>query len=408
MLDAQMIAAGVASGKAWDRFAPHFTSKELGPQAGFWFDILREWYTRDPNATGADRDALLALGKSKITNPKHEDTLLGWLRDLPDPPSADNAAQVALELKRHNVGMELAAAIGGNDHKRASALHAQYGELMAATALQREERTEWQEAVAVEDLFKKVGHDNRIALSPLILNERTNGGALPGHHILVYGRPEAGKSTFAINMAAGFALRKKRVLYVGNEDQIDILKSRMVSRIAQMTWEECERKQAACIKRYRQLGGEDYIIMSQLKNGTIAALRRKLDEVKPDVVVSDQIRNYTGSEGDSLTNTLAKVAIQKRNILLDYALIGVSVTQANDRTEKHGQEPPIWLGLGDIDSSRTGLPAQIDLAIGIGVNGELQSRNQRALSFPKNKLSSKPNAHEGVIVSVDLSLSHFK
>ena len=64
-----------------------------------------------------------------------------------------------------------------------------------------------------------------------------------------------------------------------------------------------------------------------------------------------------------MTQGLNRIAIQFRSLLLDYGLIGVSVTQANDRTQHSGQEPPIWLGLGDVDSSRTGLPAQADLML---------------------------------------------
>lgn len=407
MLDAQLISAGIASRHAWERIVPHFTSKELGPQAGFWFDHVRDWYARDPQAQSVDLPLLLQSAEASIPNPKHRDTLLGWAAELPPAVSPENVAQVALELKRHNVGMELAAAIGGNDTKRATLLHAQYGSLLQATSLQAEKRTEWQAAVSVEDLFAKVGQEKRTPLSPLVINDRVGGGALPGHHILIYGRPDAGKSTFAINLAGAMGLRQKRVLYVGNEDQIDVLKARMVSRITGMTWEEVERNKQKAIDLYRKRGAEEYITMLQLTHGTTDALRRKLDELKDiDVLVLDQIRNIEG-EGDGLTKQLEHTAKKVRSILLDYSLIGASVTQANDRTERHGQEPPMWLTMSDVDSSRTGLPGQADLMIGVGVTTELDQRNQRALSFPKNKLSSKPNAHEGIIVSIDKSRSRF-
>jgi KaiC/GvpD/RAD55 family RecA-like ATPase len=368
--------------------------------------VLAAWYARDPQARAVDAALLMQQGEAKITNPKHRDTLIEWLRELPDAPSADNVAQVALELKRHNVGMELAAAIANQDHKRTPALFAEYGELLQATQLQSKHRSEWQDAVPIEDLFKKVGSENRIPLSPLVINDRVGGGALPGHHIIVFGRPEAGKSTFVMNAAGSFAMRQVKTLYIGNEDPIDVLKSRAVSRITNMTWQEIEANKAKAIALYRKRGGEDFLIMKQLKHGSVDDVQRMLDVVQPQVLILDQFRNLQG-DGDNLTKVMEKNAIKLRGVLLDYSLIGLSVTQANDRTERHGQEPPMWLGMGDIDSSRTGLPAQGDLIIGVGVNGELDSRNQRALSFPKNKLASKSNSHEGMIVNIDKSRSRF-
>jgi KaiC/GvpD/RAD55 family RecA-like ATPase len=408
MLDAQMIAAGASSRAAWEKIAPHFTSKDLSPQAAFWFDLLKEWYKRDPLARGVDLTVLAQQGESRITNPKHHDTLMGWLLELPTAPSPDNVAQVALELKRHTVGMELATAIAAGDAKKTPALYAEYGDLMQATALRADvAKSEWQAAVPIENLFDKVGHEHRIPLSPTVLNERTDGGVLPGHHILIYGRPDAGKSTLALSMSGGLALRKQNIFYAGNEDQIDILKARMVSRITGMTWQEIEGNKPKAIDLYRKRGGEEYIRMEQLKHGTVDAIRRRLDELKTvQVLVVDQIRNLEG-EGDGMTKQMEQNAIRVRSLLLDYGLIGISVTQANDRTERHGQEPPIWLGMGDVDSSRTGLPAQVDLMIGVGGNSELDGRGQRALSFPKNKLSSKPNAHEGIIVNIDKARVRF-
>jgi hypothetical protein len=40
--------------------------------------------------------SLAEQAKSRLTSSKHEDSVLGMLRDLPESPSPDNAAQVAL------------------------------------------------------------------------------------------------------------------------------------------------------------------------------------------------------------------------------------------------------------------------------------------------------------------------
>jgi hypothetical protein len=89
MLDGKLLAAAIASRAAWDRIAPHFTGKDLSPQAGFWFELVREWYSRDPQARAVDRSLLIESGKQKLVGSKHADTLLGWIVELPEPPSAE-------------------------------------------------------------------------------------------------------------------------------------------------------------------------------------------------------------------------------------------------------------------------------------------------------------------------------
>lgn len=398
---------------SYEAFAPYFTEDDFTPISKFWFALIKEWYAADKMAPSIDRSLLAELGKKRITNKKHEESLLGFVRDLPEPPSADNVVRVALELKRHNVEMELGAALGQGDRKTAARLLPVLAALQQATDLSfgAARKTEWQDAVSVDRLFDKVGKENRIPIAPRALNAKVDGGALPGHHIIIFGRPEAGKSTVSINMSYGFTKQKKRGLYVGNEDHIDILKSRYVSRVTQIPWQECEANKEKCMKLFRQRGGEDYLVMSQLKHGTVEAISRKLEQDGPfDFVVLDQIRNIsTGNESDGkLTSRLEAVGREMRDLLLDYNLIGVSVTQANDRTERANQEPPMWLGMGDIDSSRTGLPGTGDLLVGVGVTSDLKARNQRAISLPKNKLSSAPDAHEGFFVEVDLAISRVR
>jgi hypothetical protein len=411
LLDAQLLAAAIQSRKAFEVFAPHFTVEDFSPISKFWYALVLEWYRTDKQAQSIDRSLLQELGHNRISNKKHEDSLLGFIRDLPEPPSADNVVRVALELKRHNIAMELASAIGSHDVTKQRKLLPVLQQLQEATELTYNgRRTEWQDAVGVDQLFAKVGTENRVPIAPAQLNKKAGGGALPGHHIIVFGRPEAGKSLFSLNMAYGFTKQKKRGIYIGNEDQIDVLKSRYVSRVTRIPWQECEANPERCMKLFRQRGGEDYLVMSQLKHGTMDAVARKLEEDDPfDFVVLDQIRNITASNEDGkMTTRLEIVGREYRELLLDYGLIGVSVTQGNDRTQKNGEEPSIWLGMGDIDSSRTGLPATGDLIVGVGVNSELRGRNQRAISLPKNKLNSEPDAHEGFIVEVEPAISRVR
>jgi len=402
MLDAQILSASIADRQAFERIAAHLSSKDMTPAVGFWFDLVKGWYARDGQAKSVDIPALAALGESRITQPKQRESILAVIKELPAAVSPDNTAQVALELKRRNTGLELAAAIASGDEKKTALLVPVFTDLRAATSLvSTVSKPEWQDAVPIRDIFKHVGRENRVPLAPARINSHIGGGALPGHHVIVFARPEMGKSTFAINEAVVLAANGQRVLYVGNEDQIDILKSRALCRVSGMSLTECEAAPDRAFAEYERRGLEDRLLFSKLSSGTVDALRRRIEEWEPTILVVDQLRHLESTE-DGLVARLEANANAVRKILSDYAMIGFSVMQAGATAEGK-----VWLDMTDLADSKTGVPGTGDLIIGIGGNADMVARGQRSLSFPKNKLSSDSNAHEGVMVEVDLTRSKF-
>lgn len=398
MLDARLVAAAIESREAYDKVAPWIVGKDMTPPAAFWWKQVEAWYERDPSAKCVDKDLLReSVG---IPNPKHREGLYAFLADLPESDSPTNAAHVALLLQRRNAGLELSAAIAASDEDKARALLPRYQELMDATEL-RAARATRRVAAEWETLHELVGEDRRVPVLPGRLNSRLSGGALPGHHILVFARPEAGKTTVALNMAAGFLKHGQRVLYIGNEDSIDVLKQRMLCRLTGRTEQEIAADREGSYQLARQRAPDDKLRMVHLDDASVADVREEVEDFKPTVLVLDQIRNLRSAE-DDMTRKLERVAIEVRALLSEHQLIGVSVTQANDRSSRYSERPPVWLTMTDVDSSRTGLPAQADLMIGIGFDDEMYARGQRALSLPKNKLSAAPDAKDGVIVELDL------
>lgn len=402
MLDAEVLSAVIHSRAAYDKIKDHIVSKDLSPGVGFWYELVGAWYARDKAALSVEITALRALGEARITNPKQRETLLGTISSLPTPISPDNTATVALELRRHNVGMELAAAIAAQDGKKVGKLHEQYGELLQATTLDGKKHVDdWEDAVDIERIFERVGQEQRTPLAPNSLNGRINGGALPGHHIIAFARPEMGKSTFAVNMAVQLAIRGKRILFIGNEDQINILKARALSRVTMMNTEQLDTNREKAIAIYREKGIEDRLHFVRY-SGTPLGIRQRIDDYEPEILILDQIRNLE-SDDDGIVQRLETNGQAVRRLLLEYGLIGLSITQAGASADGK-----VMLDMHDMDNSKTGLPGTADLIVGIGGNAEMVARNQRFLSLPKNKLSSASNAHEGVVVDIDKSRSLYK
>ena len=121
---------------------------------------------------------------------------------------------------------------------------------------------------------------------------------------------------------------------------------------------------------------------------------------EPQCLVVDQIRNLSAvRKSGTRAQALDSVACEIRQLLSKYGLVGLSLGQAN--AGDHGK-PKIWLATDDFDESRTGVPGQSDLMVGIGCDYKMDAHHQRAISLPANKLSGD---HEGFIVTIDTERS---
>lgn len=402
MLDGKVIQACLQSRDAYDRVKQHLEKEELGLQAQTWYPLIQEWYAADSKARSVDVELLLQQGTMKLPE-AHMDTLVGWLRDLPEIDSPENIVKHALELKRYVKGNELSAAIQARDNGKVDSLLPEYTELRAATQLGRSEVT-W--TMDNGDMDTLLDRENLIKVAPKRVNDRLLGGATPGDTILVFGRPEAGKTLFTVNMVAGFLKYGRKVLYVGNEEGTYKTRKRIINNLSNRDNDAYEADPEGTIEIANQKGLENLYIC-HMQPGSPAEIEELVKEVRPDVVVVDQIRNLmlTGKGNDKLTDRLGALATEMRSLANRYQFLSVSVTQAGDKTERHGQEPPPWLTLSDIADNRTSLAAQFDVIIGLGCTEELRSQGNRAVSFCKNKLSDKDDAHEGFVVQVDVTRS---
>ena len=401
MLDGHVLASAIKSRRAWDSVSGFVKASDMSPPIGFWLEQLRAYYERDKSAECCNLELLREAGLRSIGNPKQTEGLLAALAGLPTDTSPENTVEIVLDLRRRNLILELAAQSSENDAKKLAktyaALQDVWDKRQLTEAIEVEYAKDW------DDLDSVVGKDRRIPLGVPSLDSRIGGGVLPGHHVLVFGRTEIGKSCFTIATAASLLRSGQRVLYVGNEDEINILKSRIRLSILGWTQSQLEKLPKKGLRLLQETVG-DRLIMVKMTPGSISALEDLTEKHAPSVLVVDQIRNLSGPE-DGMTQKMEQNAIRFRSLLNRRKLIGISVTQAGDRSQKHGEDGPLYLSAGDVDSSRVGLPGTADLQIGIGCNAEMLSRGLRMLNFAKNKLSSDPGSREPLIVRFDTSRS---
>lgn len=398
MLDQHILAACIHSRSAWDRVSGFIKSSDLSPPVGFWADQLRVYYERDSSALRANLELLRELGLRAIANPKQAEGLLAVLAGLPSDNSAENVVSLVLDLRRRNLVLELASQ---EDRKKADKLFSELLDVWDKKELTKESEIEY--AADWDRLDDIVGHSRRVPLGLASLDSRIGGGVLPGHHILVFGRTEIGKSCLTIAIAASLLRHGQTVLYVGNEDEINILKARLRLSLLGWTQEQLDKLPKKGLRLLQELSA-DRLTMVKMTPGSISELEDLTEKHAPSVLVVDQIRNLSGPE-DGMTQRMEKNAIGFRSLLNRKKLIGISVTQAGNRSQGHNQDGPLYLDAGDVDSSRVGLPGTADLQIGIGCNKEMLSRGLRLLNFAKNKLSSDPGSREPLYVRFDLARS---
>lgn len=398
MLDSQLLAACIADRAAYERIKDHINAKDLSPPIGFWFDRVAGYYTRDRLANKVDLALLRDVGNREITNPKHKDALLAALDHLPETSTA-NVVEYVLAIRRYNLTAEFASASMAHDRKKADKLLRELNEIWDVQSLEKVSEVEY--AKDWDELDSVVGAGRRIPLGIQSLDNRIGNGVLPGHHMLVFGRTEVGKSCLALSITANLVSGGNRVLYCGNEDEINILKSRIRLALLKQPqeWVDSHPNKSRRLLAERSA---DRLTMVKLTPGSVSELEDLVEKHTPQILVVDQIRNLAGPE-DGMTQRMEGNAIRLRSLLLAKKLVGLSITQAGDRSDNHNSDGPLYLSAGDVDSSRVGLPGQVDLQIGVGATREMLSRGLRMLSFAKNKLACGPTSREPLAVRFDLA-----
>jgi replicative DNA helicase len=294
--------------------------------------------------------------------------------------SAPNVIEDLIDLKLYNLKLSLSAAFAsGADDKIASLLE-KYNKYKTGELVNVTQTLDVIKAPDIADILSRTSSSNRIKLLPTVVNNMLGGGALRGHHIIVFGRPEVGKSLFTLNMVYGFLQQKLRVLYVGNEDPMADLTLRLLIRVTGMHKEEI-RANPDKAKALAKERGYDEFIFASLTPGTLDEIHGLMEDHKPDVIVLDQLRNVNINDSNKVTQ-LEKAALGVRMHGKKYNSLVVSVVQAGDSAQGK-----LYLDMGDVDFSNTGIPAQADLMIGIGMNSDYERSGMRMLSFPKNKIS---------------------
>jgi hypothetical protein len=357
---------------------------------------IDDYYQHDKACVSIDYTTLLALLQVAHNNKKAQDVLGAELKLLhsEDTGSLDNLQNFILRTKELHLSRQLSEALAqtNRDPHRIANLIAQYSGLSAS-----QDEGELFNNVDVTELAADYSTGG-IYFGPSELRARLGYGASGGHHILIFARPEDGKSLLAISIACDILAQGGTVLFVENEDPRKATIMRVVSCLTGMTDEEI----VASPDRARQEAlrkGYSRFFLADLSPGSLGQIEAFVRRLQPTACVTNQLRNLA-VRSDTRTGMLEVATTGLRNIGKAHNTLMISVTQAGDSASNKR-----FLEMGDVDFSNTGVPAQVDMMIGIGADDGLRQNNMRGLSFPKNKIGRGADSHTPIIVRIDKALS---
>jgi archaellum biogenesis ATPase FlaH len=398
-METTLLAASLRSRESFDLISGHIDLRKYSRAFQIVFDQVSSYYGRDTTATKVDGNTLKGLLEDTTRNDKH---LLEFSTLVDSAVSLDisevNVRQVVLGARKTELGLSLAQAIvEDRDHE---GLLEEYQTVCRLTEL--EDLTE--EGVEVVDstnflsiLTGEADDSTKMAVYPMAISNHIDGGVRGGHHVVVYGMSEAGKTALMLTIAAGFARQGLMGVYFGNEDRPQDMLVRLISCLTGMTKHEILANPEAALQQATDQGLANVQFLS-VAPGTPRQIEDYADRYNAKWIVVDQLRNVA-MKSESRVLQLEAAATAMRNLAKKMGIAVFSVTQAGESARNKEV-----LDQGDVDFSNVGIPSQADVMIGIGVTPALENQGLRMISLPKNKLSGD---HASFPVRLSPSISRY-
>lgn len=353
---------------------------DFGDAARSVVDAAGEQYKRDADLQALDLDVLRSQLQRRFSAGSMVDSIMEFVAGFPSDVSGINCIDEYRLLRLQRVSTTLATLLAMGKHgEETTALLAKYQRLSAC-----EEGEEFKPRLTLDDF--EDGRGARFYAFPTSLNAFIGGGVLRGHNITVYGRPESGKSLFALNYAANVCRQHYKVLYVANEEPETDITLRLLARLYGIKIEALRDRETLALVVHKTRAMYDHWFLLHQAGLSVRDVSQHVARIKPDLVVIDQLKNLSCGR-DNRALELDALAQQVRNIGIEHHCVTMSVTQAGQSAHNK-----LVLSMTDIEWSNTGIPGAADLLIGIGVDAEYEASDKRMISIPKNKINGRHGA----------------
>lgn len=258
----------------------------------------------------------------------------------------------------------------------------------------------------VEELYQETKHKPGLRWRLKALNQAL-GSLRKGDFGFLFARPETGKTTFLAEevtfMAQQLAEDAGPILWFNNEEGGMKVKVRIMQASLGCTnnrlFEDRKRAQEEYMKRTK-----GKILLKDSATISRREIERLCKELKPSLIIFDQIDKIKGFDDDREDLRLGAIYIWARELAKTYCpVIGVCQADVSGENKK-------YLTMDNVANAKTSKQAEADWILGIGAVHDEGLKYMRYLCVSKNKLTgdddSVPEMRHGkmeVLIQPDIA-----
>ena len=236
----------------------------------------------------------------------------------------------------------------------------------------------------IEDLIKQLNIISKWQFNLMRLKENISGVG-PGNLVIVFARPEVGKTAFWVSLVAGpsgFAEQGAKIHAFINEEPAVRTQMRAITCFTGLNKEQISENIGEAYEEWKRI--KDNIEMIDTVDWTVQDIDRHCEKYNPDVVVIDQLDKIgiTGSYART-DEKLRAIYTSAREIAKRRNCVVIAISQAS--AEAHDRD---HISFAMMENSKTGKAAEADLIIGIGNRTSNDPTiTTRILNVSKNKIT---------------------
>ena len=236
----------------------------------------------------------------------------------------------------------------------------------------------------INNLIEKLKDNTKWKFNLAPLKEAVHGVG-EGNLIIIFARPEAGKTAFWVNLVAGidgFASQGANVCALINEEPAIRTQMRLINAHTGMTMDEIRADIESANKKWAEVRQNIHIL--DTVDWSLDSVDEFVQKEKPDILVIDQLDKVgvtgTFARTDEKLRAIYTGAreVAKRN---DCCVIAISQASADGQGK-------FDLTFDMMEGSKTGKAAEADVIIGVGHRDKMDTDEKvRSLAISKNKIT---------------------
>ena len=236
----------------------------------------------------------------------------------------------------------------------------------------------------VNSLIDKLKDNTKFKFNLPMLRDKVNGVG-EGNLVVVFARPESGKTAFWVNLVAGidgFASQGAKVCALINEEPAIRTQMRLINAHTGMTFDEIRADMDKTKEKWAEV--EQNIKILDTVDWSLDEVDEFVQKEKPDILVIDQLDKVNVKGNFARTDEkLRAVYTGAREIAKRNNCCVVAISQAS--ADGHGK---MELTFDMMEGSKTGKAAEADVIIGVGFRDKVDTeQNVRGLYISKNKIT---------------------